>query len=163
MTDRIAGHHRSVSLVQRLGKDRIGAMLLILIGAGVAAMGLTYRMGTATRMGPGYMPFFYGVLMMLVGFAIALTARPSEEEKRKVMRVNWRAWLCILGGLIAFAVIADHGGLVPATFVAVFVAALGSTANSVRDAALLAAGLVVAAVLVFSYGLQLQLPLFAWG
>ncbi|WP_063708142.1 tripartite tricarboxylate transporter TctB family protein [Bradyrhizobium centrolobii] len=163
MTDHITGHHRSTSLIRRLGKDRIGALLLILIGAGIALTGMTYRMGTATRMGPGYMPFFYGVLMVLVGVAIAVTARPVDEQRGDVVPVNWRAWLCILGGLVAFAVIAVYGGLVPATFVAVFVAAMGSKANSIRDAALLAAGLAVAAVLVFSYGLKLQLALFAWG
>ncbi|MEW6639823.1 MAG: tripartite tricarboxylate transporter TctB family protein [Pseudomonadota bacterium] len=163
MTDHVVRRDRAASLIRRLGKDRIGAMLLILMGAGIAAMALTYRMGTATRMGPGYMPFFYGVLMAVVGVAIAMTARPEEGTAREAAPFNGRAWLGILGGLVAFAVIAVYGGLVPATFVAVLVSALASTANSVRDAALLAAGLVVAAALIFSYGLKLQLPLFAWG
>ncbi|MGO4713351.1 tripartite tricarboxylate transporter TctB family protein [Bradyrhizobium sp. 2TAF24] len=163
MTDHIARPDRVGSLIRRLGKDRIGAVLLILMGVGIAVMALTYRMGTATRMGPGYMPFFYGVLMVLVGVAIAVTARPGEGTARDAVPFNWRAWLGILGGLVAFAVIAVYGGLVPATFVAVFVSALASKANSLRDAALLAAALAVAAVLVFSYGLKLQLAPFAWG
>jgi hypothetical protein len=86
-----------------------------------------------------------------------------REEDRGVAAVNWRGWLCILGALIAFAVVGVYGGLVPATFIAVFVAAMGSAANSARTAALLATGLVIAAVLIFSYGLKLQFALFAWG
>ncbi|WP_051310528.1 tripartite tricarboxylate transporter TctB family protein [Bradyrhizobium sp. Cp5.3] len=151
------------TLVDRLGKDRIGAALLTMMGASISALALTYRMGTATRMGPGYMPFFYGMFMVLVGLAIGVFSRGHQEEGGEVTTVNWRGWLCILGALIAFAIIGVYGGLVPATFIAVFVAAMGSAANSARTAALLATGLVVAAVVIFSYGLKLQFALFAWG
>jgi hypothetical protein len=92
-----------------------------------------------------------------------MTGRPGEGTARDAVPFNARAWAGILGGLVAFAVMAVYGGLVAATFVAVFVAAMASTANSARDAALLVAGLVVTAVVVFSYGLKLQLALFAWG
>ncbi|MBR0782235.1 tripartite tricarboxylate transporter TctB family protein [Bradyrhizobium iriomotense] len=163
MTDRSADGRRPATLADRLGKDRIGAALLVVMGASIATLALTYRMGTATRMGPGYMPFFYGVLMVLVGLAIGVAARGVREGDRGVAAVNWRGWLCILGALIAFAIIGVYGGLVPATFIAVFLAAMGSAANSARTAALLATGLVIAAVLIFSYGLKLQFALFAWG
>jgi hypothetical protein len=65
--------------------------------------------------------------------------------------------------VLAFVGLGVYGGLVPATFAAVFISALGDKSNSWRDAALLAAGLAVAGVLIFSYGLHLQLPLFNWG
>ena len=50
----------------------------------------------------------------------------------------------------------------PATFAAVFISALGDRTNSVRDAALLAAGITIAGVLIFSLGLKLSFPLFTW-
>jgi hypothetical protein len=76
--------------------------------------------------------------------------------------IDLRAWACILGAVLAFVVLGRHGGLVPASFVAVFVAALGDRGNSVRAAAGLAAAMTVFGVVVFHYGLHVLLPLFAW-
>jgi hypothetical protein len=76
--------------------------------------------------------------------------------------VQWRGWICIVAGLLAFVVLGQHGGLVPASFASVFIAALGDRANSVRAAATLAAALTVAGVAVFHVGLHMALPLFTW-
>jgi hypothetical protein len=76
--------------------------------------------------------------------------------------VQWRGWLCIIGGVGVFVVLGTHGGLVPASFFSVFIAALGDRENTVRSAALLALGLTDAGVVVFHYGLHLLLPLFTW-
>jgi hypothetical protein len=103
------------------------------------------------------------VLLMLVGLAIGVTAEPLDFGDSKSAPTEWRGWLCIVGGVGAFVLLGNYGGLVPATFVSVFIAAMGDRGNSVRDAALLALALVVAGALIFSVGLHLQLPLFAWG
>ena len=147
---------------RHIGKDRIGGALLALTGVAIVTQGLTYKMGTAVRMGPGYMPVVYGTLIALVGAAIVLTADRGAHREERITSIDVRAWLCILGGLVAFVVLGVYGGLVPATFVAVFIAAMGDQDNSIRDAAVLAAVMVVIATLVFSYGLGLQLPLFRW-
>ncbi|MEI8326362.1 MAG: tripartite tricarboxylate transporter TctB family protein [Betaproteobacteria bacterium] len=149
--------------LRRLNKDRVSALLLILLGLGIVAEGLSYRMGSLTRMGAGYMPVVYGTLLALVGVAIGATAEKGDFGNASTHPTQWRGWLCILGGVLAFVVLGFYGGLVPATFAAVFISAMGDKANSVLDAALLALGLVITGALIFSYGLQLQLPLFAWG
>jgi hypothetical protein len=76
--------------------------------------------------------------------------------------VQWRGWLCILGGTLAFVVLGQHGGLVPASFASVFVAALGDRQSTVKASALLAATLTLFCLVVFHFGLKLQLPLFQW-
>ena len=50
-----------------------------------------------------------------------------------------------------------------ATFAIVFISALGDRRNTVKSAFLLAAAMVVVCLIVFSWGLQLQFPLFRWG
>jgi hypothetical protein len=120
-------------------------------------------MGELTRMGAGFMPVVYGALLALVGVAIGVTAEKGDFGDDKTHPTEWRGWLCILGGVLAFVLIGVYGGLAPATFAAVFISAMGDRGNTVRDAALLALGLVIAGTLIFSYGLNLQLPLFAWG
>ena len=62
-----------------------------------------------------------------------------------------------------FVVFGVYGGLVPATFLSVFIAAMGDRTNSIRDAVILAAGVTLAGVLIFVYGLSMTFPLFTWG
>jgi len=149
--------------LRKLNKDRVSAVLLIVLGVAIVVQGVTYRMGTLTRMGAGFIPVVLGVLLTLVGVAIGVTAEPGDFGDAHSAPTEWRGWLCIVGGVFSFVLLGMYGGLVPATFVSVFVAALGDRGNSVRDAALLALALVVAGSLIFSFGLHLQLPLFAWG
>lgn len=64
---------------------------------------------------------------------------------------------------MAFILIGKFGGLVPATFALVFISAMGDRQHTVRSAALLAVGVTLLGVAVFSWALQLQFPLFRWG
>jgi hypothetical protein len=149
--------------LRRFNKDRVGAGLLILMGAGIVAQGLTYRMGQLTRMGAGFIPVVLGTLLMLVGVAIGVTAEPGDFGTKESQPTEWRGWLCVLGGVIGFVVFGVYGGLVPATLLSVFIAAMGDRSNSVRDAATLAVGVTVVGVLIFVYGLKMTFPLFTWG
>jgi len=158
--------------MNKLTKDRLGGALLVATGVAAVVAGAGYGMGTLRAMGSGFYPVVLGVLLALVGgvlFATATRAReahlaaaPAETAHLAGPVVQWRGWLCILGGALAFVVLGQHGGLVPASFVSVFVAALGDRNNSVRDAALLALLMTVLGVAVFHYGLHMLLPLFAW-
>ena len=158
--------------MNKLTKDRLGGALLVAAGAAAVVAGAGYGMGSLREMGSGFYPVALGVLLALIGvvlFATAsrdpdahLAAAPAETAHLAGPVVQWRGWLCILGGVLSFVVLGQHGGLVPASFVSVFVAALGDRDNSVRDAALLAALMTLLGVIVFHYGLHLLLPLFQW-
>jgi hypothetical protein len=154
-----------------LGKDHLGALLLLALGAGVLALGLGYRMGNLNHMGAGFIPVVLGALLMLAGVAIGVTAAPADRAMTNPLPGHdsgghkgpeWRGWGCILGGVLAFVVLGEHGGLLPATFASVFVSALGDRQSTVKASALLAAILTLFCLVVFHYGLSLQLPLFQW-
>ncbi|HWH80947.1 MAG TPA: tripartite tricarboxylate transporter TctB family protein [Burkholderiaceae bacterium] len=156
---------------RNLGKDHLGALLLLALGAGVFALGLGYRMGNLNRMGAGFIPVVLGVLMMAVGVAIGVTAAPPGRREMvnplpghgaHASAVDWRGWGCILGGVAGFVVLGEHGGLLPATFASVFVSAMGDRTATWKGSALLAAGATLFCLVVFHYGLNLQLPLFQW-
>jgi hypothetical protein len=156
----------------RFGKDHLGGALLVLMGGATVVLGVGYRMGTLNRMGPGYIPVVLGVLMVLVGVAIALTAAPSAPvappsslplplptHGHATTGPQWRGWLCILGGVMAFVLLGERAGLAPATFASVFIACMGDRLNTVKSSAALAAVMTVFSAIVFYYGLHLQLPL----
>ncbi len=144
-------------------RDYYGGALMILIGVAAASGSLRYQIGTPSNMGPGFFPAAVGVLLAMVGLAIALTAGLSPDEDGARISPDWRGWGCIIGGILAFVVLGQYGGLVPATFAIVFISALGDRTNSVWQAFWLASAMVVISIVVFSWALQLQLPLFAWG
>jgi hypothetical protein len=149
--------------LRHYNKDRVSGVVLLVLGLAIVAQGLEYRMGALTRMGAGFVPVVLGTLLALVGVAIWVTAEPGDFGTAKSMPTEWRGWLCVLGGVLAFVVLGTYGGLVPATFISVFIASLGDRGNSVRTSALLAAGITIVGVLIFVYGLKMTFPLFTWG
>lgn len=144
-------------------RDYYGGALMILIGLCALFGGVRYHLGTLSNLGPGFFPATTGGMLALCGAGIALTARPVRETNTAVAAPEWRGWLCIIGGMVAFVVLGVYGGLVPATFALVFIAALGDRKNTLTSAALLAVIMVVIGVVLFHWALQLQLPLFTWG
>ena len=159
--------------IHKLRKDHLGAALLIALGASVLLLGMGYRTGTLNHMGAGFVPVVLGALMIFVGLAIGVTSAAPQPAAAGGLELpaahahsdkpEWRGWLCILGGVIAFVLIGEHGGLVPATFASVFISAMGDRQNTWKSAALLGVAMVVFGVIVFHYGLRIQFDLFRWG
>lgn len=150
------------SLLSR-NKDYYGGALMILIGLGAVYQGTQYRLGTLASMGPGFFPTAVGAILAAVGLVIALGARPAAVEAGAHPAFDFRAWGGIIGGNLAFMLLGEYGGLVPATFAIVFISAMGDRNNSLKQAFWLATGMVVIAVVIFSWALRLQIGLFRWG
>ncbi len=159
--------------MNKLTKDRLGGALLVATGVAAMLAGVGYGLGTLRQMGSGFYPATLGALLALIGGVLLATASrapdahladaPAETAHLSGPAVQWRGWLCILCAVAAFVVLGAHGGLVPASFASVLVAALGDRRNTLRDAALLALAMTAFGVLVFHYGLKLLLPLFTLG
>lgn len=154
----------SAGWLSRYNKDYYGGGLMCMVGIGAIYRGLDYQVGTLTAMGPGYFPVAIGSVLALMGLIIVLGARgatPSATGPRH--RPEWRGWSCILLANIAFVLLGHYGGLVPATFAVVFIAALGDRQNTWKSALVLALAMVAVCIIVFAWGLRLQFPLFRWG
>lgn len=147
------------------------AGFMLLIGVATTLGSLGYGLGSLARMGPGYFPLMLGVLLCLVGILLAVTPDSADEIRadaereplRVIVRRRLRPWGATVGSVIAFIFVGKYGGLAPATFVLIFMAALGDPKNSIKASFWLAIGVVAFAIAAFHYGLQLQFPLFTWG
>lgn len=145
--------------------------LMFVIGMGTSLKSLDYDMGMLTDMGPGFFPLALGLTLIAIALLILVVpqeAEPAEEPPEAgapepVRRHAYRTWLFLIGAMAAFVVFGNYGGLVPGTFLLVFVSALADRANTPRDAFKLAAFVTLFTVLVFHYGMQFQFPLFGWG
>jgi hypothetical protein len=151
-------------ILSNYNKDFYGGALLILTGLAVVYRGVAYNIGTMAEMGPGFFPAMLGVLLTLIGAAVALTAKATAPgTKTKGSRLDFRGPGCITVGITAFIALGKYGGLIPATFAVVFISALGDRTNTITRALLLSVGMVALCLVVFWWGLHIQFPLFAWG
>jgi hypothetical protein len=150
-------------MIRGADKERLGGGLIILLGTGAAVEGSSYPLGTLSQMGPGFFPLALGILLALCGLAILLQAGNAvSPDAQEMLAPEWRGWICILLGLVSFILLARHGGLLVATFVLVFIAALGDRQSTLRDAFAVAIAIAAVCVVVFWWALKVQLPLLGW-
>ena len=146
-------------------RDFWAGVLMMLIGLGFALNGPSYRTGTLFHMGPGFMPTALGVILTLIGVAIAGTAFvPSDELDEPFMPAHpqWWGWFCILAGPALFILFGSYFGLAPAAFACVFMSSFGDKTITLKRAFVLALVVTVFGVAVFSYGLKVPIPVLAW-
>lgn len=115
-------------------------------------------MGTAARMGPGFVPFLLGIIVALLGFLIA--ARSLMGKVEGVHPLAMRPLVLVLAGVIAFAILIQPLGLVLGILVLVVISSLGGPEFRLRDVVILYFLLAAMAVGVFVYGLGL--PFKVW-
>jgi putative Ca2+/H+ antiporter (TMEM165/GDT1 family) len=149
-------------------RDFYAGGLMILLGLGVALKGASYRAGTLMHMGPGFMPTALGIILVLVGIAIGVAAlSPSEggehEESILPESPQWWAWSCILLSPVLFIVFGRYFGMAPGTFACVFIAALGDRTATWLSTFVLSTVVTIFGVGLFSYFLQVPMPIFTWG
>ncbi|NGM19301.1 tripartite tricarboxylate transporter TctB family protein [Roseomonas stagni] len=104
-------------------KDVASGALLI----GIAVIGLwlnqDHTLGTARRMGPGYMPMMTFWLLMGLGAIVLLLGLFNGPDRLE--RWAWRELTLILASLVVFALLLESGGLFLSIAGLVGVAALG--------------------------------------
>jgi hypothetical protein len=155
---------RDLRTLRTLHKDFWGGTLIAVVGVGVAFQSLQYRVGALVQMGPGYFPLALGIILTVTGLIIAAKGYAiSPRIATEAHAPEWKGWALIGLSIVAFIILAEYLGLVPAALAIVFIGALGDRGNSWKSAAVLALLITVIAVAVFWWALQIQLPLFRWG
>jgi uncharacterized membrane protein len=147
-------------------RDFYAGGIMTLLGAAVTLDSMTYSLGTLTHMGPGMFPLMLGVTLTFVGVLILGTAMAtplSNDENILPKDREWYAWGCILAGPIAFIILGEFFGLVPATFACVLIPALGDRTATLKGSLILAAGVTVVGTLLFTYVLKIPFPMFRFG
>jgi hypothetical protein len=147
---------REPSLSQRA--DLWCGVLLAGIGGAVLWAGADYPMGVPSRIGPGYVPRLLGIL--LGGIGLFLIGRSVFTREEIDTSIAWRPTVLVLASLVAFALVFDATGLVPAILVTVAVANYATPENRWLTAISLGAILAFFAWALFVKGLALPLPVW---
>jgi hypothetical protein len=129
----------------------------------IAAVGLwasrNYPIGTATRMGTGYVPRLLCWILLGLGvlvFVQGLRGGASLEPGRSI----WRAIIFAPLSLLVFAFLIGPYGVIVATVVLVAVGALAGRESRPLEVAAAAAILVVLTLSIFVWGVGLPIPVW---
>lgn len=134
-------------------------VLLATFGVVALIFGSDLPMGTARRMGPGYMPFGLAWLLILCGAVVALRGLLTAEPET-VERFRLRPFVGVLGGGLAFALLIDRGGILLASSGAIIGAAVADRTSRWGEVAVLAGLAMAFCALVFVKLLGLSIPLW---
>jgi hypothetical protein len=121
-------------------------------------VGADYSLGVASRIGPGYLPRLLGSLLLALGAFIAVRSRWTREAVDT--DIAWRPVVLVLGSVVAFALVFEASGLVPAILVSVGIANFAMPENRWTTAVVLGAILAFFAWALFVKALSLPLPVW---
>jgi uncharacterized membrane protein HdeD (DUF308 family) len=141
-------------------KDFAAGVIYVLAGAGFSLGALNYKLGDPARMGPGWFPFWVGILLVAVGMVTAAGSLNSRAAPEKVQRLQLGAIAWILGSVVLFGLLLQPLGLVLALVVLVLVSSRASHEFTWKGALVNTALLVAFSIVAFIEGINLQIPLW---
>lgn len=141
-------------------QDVAAGLIYVVAGAGFSLGALNYKIGEAARMGPGWFPFWVGVLLVAVGFATGAAGMRAAAPEQKVKRPEVRSIAWILGSVVLFGLLLQPAGLVLSLVALVIVSSMASHEFSWKGTLLNTAVLVAFSVGAFIKGINLQIPLW---
>jgi Tripartite tricarboxylate transporter TctB family len=138
--------------------DLWSGLLFAGLGAVSLWVGADYSLGVPSRIGPGYVPRLLGILM--AGLGAFLVVRSAWTRESIDTTVAWRPLALVLGSVVAFALVFEASGLVPAILVSVAIGNFAMPENRWTTAVVLGALLAFFAWALFVKALSLPLPVW---
>ena len=138
-------------------KDFWSGMMLIAIGAVAVFIARDYPFGNALRMGAGFFPVVLGVVLVLFGLYFAVRGRHDSAK----IEGNWsiRALVVLPLAFVAFGVLMEKAGFVPAMLALTFGSAAAGGEFRIGEVLALSVLLTALCVALFIFALGLPYPL----
>lgn len=141
-------------------QDFWAGVMFIALGIGFAVQATQYTMGTAARMGPGYFPFWLGIVLSLMGALVLLTSLAKTAAETTVSRFDFRILLLVIGSVLVYAFALRFLGLYISIFLLVIISSLASHEFNWKVAVANGLFLVAFSYVAFIRGLGLIFPLW---
>jgi len=135
-------------------------LMFIVLGSAFAWKSTEYSMGTAARMGPGYFPFWLGVIMAILGAIILLTSLTKKAEKTEIGKFDFKSVTIITAAVVVFALLLQPAGLIISMLVLVLISAAAAHDNNWKVTIANAIFLAILCYLAFIVGLRLVFPIW---
>lgn len=139
-------------------KDIAAGIFLILVAAVGLYLNQDHSLGTARRMGPGYMPML--VFWIQVGLGVIILGIGLFNGPDPLERWAWRELTLVLASLCVFALLLEKGGLFLAIAATVAISALGDRTH--RPLGVLGLVLFLIALCWFVFIRELDIRVNIW-
>jgi hypothetical protein len=138
-------------------RDFWAGLMLILIGAASILIARAYPFGSTMRMGPGYFPSMLGALLVLFGIYVLIIGLHRGEKI--TVHCSTRALIVLPFSLVAFGLLMNCVGFIPAMAVVIFTSASAGEDFKSVEVLLLTVVLTGLSVAIFIWGLGLPYSL----
>jgi Tripartite tricarboxylate transporter TctB family len=142
-----------------LSKDFLAGLMFVGFGAGALSFARHLPVGTAMRMGPGYIPHALAYLLLVFGFVIAAIALIYPDETFEGPR--WKPLGAVTIAIVCFAFLFEAAGMFPALVALVLIASWGGGEFNTLEVTANIAILTVLCVVVFKFGLGMNVSIVA--
>ena len=138
-----------------VSKDFLSGLMFIGFGLVALYFGRHLAVGTAVRMGPGYVPRALSYILLALGGIICVFALVSGSEP--VEAPKWKPITLVTIGILAFAALFERFGMLPALVALVGISSLANEEFKVLEVIGNMVVLTVLCVIVFKLGLGMNI------
>jgi Tripartite tricarboxylate transporter TctB family len=139
-------------------KDFLGGALLMALGLAAIVIARHYAFGTASQMGPGFLPVTLGLILMVLGAILVLKARSSTDNLSGLGGL--RPVIVVLSAVLIFALALDRIGFVLSSLLLVMVSCAAQSPFKPVEAVAVALALTAGVVALFVYALGIPFTLW---
>jgi hypothetical protein len=133
---------------------------LLFIGFGLTALyfGRHLAMGTAVRMGPGFVPHMLAFIMIGLGLILSVVAAlVNKGEPAEAPR--WKPITLVTIGIFVFAALFERTGMFPALVALILIASAGGDEFKLTEVLGNIVVLTILCILVFKVGLSMNISI----
>jgi hypothetical protein len=141
-------------------QDFWSGVMFIILGLAFAWKATSYSMGTAARMGPGYFPYWLGIIMAGIGAIVLLTSFSKKAEETEIAKFDFKILAIICVSVQAFAVMLRPLGLLLSIMAVVLISSTAGHDHNWKTTVINAVCLTVLCWAAFVKGLKLVFPIW---
>ncbi len=138
-----------------MSKDFWSGVMFVGFGLFALTYGSNLAVGTAVRMGPGYVPRMLSYI--LIGLGLVILVRAIITPGDTIERLYLRPIVMITIGVLAFALLFETAGMFPALVALIFLSALGGQEFMFVETVLACLVLRALCTLLFKIGLDMNI------
>lgn len=146
--------------------DLLAALIFLVFGIGAITIGYGYGFGTIAALGSGAMPVLVGAGLCAVGLVqlvqTGAARRAGQQFISAFPRSEVRPLLLILASVLAFGLLIDRLGLLPALAALVGISWFADSGGRKREMLAVMVCVGVLLVAIFYFGLGIPLRLVSW-
>lgn len=136
-------------------KDFLAGLMFVAFGVAALWFGRHLAIGTAVRMGPGYVPRALSFILLGLGGFICVLALVSDGEPAEAPR--WKPITLVTVGIVAFALLFERLGMLPALVALVGISSFAGEELKLGEVIGNMVVLTILCVVVFKLGLGMNI------